>query len=279
LVSICTDEPGLLTPVEEHNEEHPLPSPELHLHIVIEVMSRLRMAQESRSLVYEEMPLIYFLLDQMVLMKEMVLQQGSVVPSIALELLLQKQAALPLDEATSVHQQSSKILGCKTVIAEEPTLPLVVVDSQSDILVSSASLPVAVDVSVAIVGSLDFSVVALGLHASSVVEFFEVKPPDLAAWEVDPMGAVVCSRQSARLVAKCRGGTFKLPVPRHRLPGKVVSKQRMTHPRSCSSCLGLRFIAAASFDRSGMFGGFLRSAHYKDVEALLDRTGCCEQSV
>jgi hypothetical protein len=48
------------------------------------------MAQESRSLVYEEMPLIYFLLDQMVLMKEMVLQQGSVVPSIALELLLQK---------------------------------------------------------------------------------------------------------------------------------------------------------------------------------------------
>jgi hypothetical protein len=48
------------------------------------------MAQESRSLVYEEMPLIYFLLDQMVLMKEMVLQHGSVVPSIALELLLQK---------------------------------------------------------------------------------------------------------------------------------------------------------------------------------------------
>jgi hypothetical protein len=61
------------------------------------------MVQESRSLLDEELSLIDFLLDQMVLLKEMVLQQGGVVPSIALELLLQKQAALPLDEATSVH--------------------------------------------------------------------------------------------------------------------------------------------------------------------------------
>jgi hypothetical protein len=81
----------------------PLSSLELHLHIAIEVISRLRMVQESRSLLDEELSLIDFLLDQMVLLKEMVLQQGGVVPSIALELLLQKQAALPLDEATSVH--------------------------------------------------------------------------------------------------------------------------------------------------------------------------------
>jgi hypothetical protein len=91
----------------------------------------------------------------------------------------------------------------------------VVVDSQSDILISSASLPAVVDAPVAIVGSLDFSAVALGLQASSVVESFEAKPPDLAAWEVGLMGVVVvCSHQSARLAAKCVEGpsSFWFPV-------------------------------------------------------------------
>jgi hypothetical protein len=93
------------------------------------------MEQESISLVDEELSLIDFLLDWMVLLKELVLQQGGVVPSIALELLLQKQAALPLDVATSIHQQSPEVSGCKTVVAKEPALPSVVVDSQSDILI------------------------------------------------------------------------------------------------------------------------------------------------
>jgi hypothetical protein len=59
--------------VEELGDEEPFPSPELHVHIVIEVVYRLRMAQETRSLVDEELSLIDFLLDQIVLLKEMVL--------------------------------------------------------------------------------------------------------------------------------------------------------------------------------------------------------------
>jgi hypothetical protein len=42
------------------------------------------------------------------------------------------------------------------------------------------------------------------------------------------MGASrVCSRQSARLAAKCRGWTFKLLAPRRRRLGKVVSRRCM----------------------------------------------------
>jgi hypothetical protein len=240
---IGTNEPGSLASVEELSEEDPLPSPKLRLHIAIEVISYFWMAQESRSLVDEELPLIDFLLDQMVLLKEMVL--WGVVPSIALELLLQRQVTLSLVMATSVHQKLSEIS--------------------------------VMDVPVVVVGSPAFSVMVLGLQASGVVESFEGKPSDLAALEVGPKGAtLVCSHRTARLAAKCRGGAFKLPVPCRHLPYKVVSKWHMARPRSCSSRLGLRFVAAAPLGHSGMSCGFLRSACYKDVETLFSCVGCYE---
>jgi hypothetical protein len=100
------------------------------------------------------------------------------------------------------------------------------------------------------------------------MESFEAKPPDLAALEVGPMGAaLVCSHRSAPLAAKCRGGTFKLPVPRRCLP-------RQGSLTLCSLRLDLRFVAAAPPDRSDVSGGFLQSACYKDVEALRGHAGC-----
>jgi hypothetical protein len=78
------------------------------------------------------------------LLKEIVLQQGGVVPSITLELLLQKQSTLPLDVATSIHQQSLEISDRKVVVAEPPTLPSLVVDSRS--------LPAVTDAPVSVVG-------------------------------------------------------------------------------------------------------------------------------
>jgi hypothetical protein len=125
-----------------------------------------------------------------------------VVPSIALELVLQKHAALPLDVAISNHQQSLEISDHEVVTAESSGLPSAVVDSQSDIIISSTILPTVVDAPVTIVvGSSASLVVALGLKSSDIVESSKAKQPDLATSEVGPMGAaLVRSRQSARLV-------------------------------------------------------------------------------
>jgi hypothetical protein len=95
MVAIGTDDPGSLASVEELSEEDPLPSLNLRLHIAIKVINRLQMVQESQLLMDEEMSLIDFLLDQIVLLNETVLQQGGMVPSIALEFLLQKKLLFP----------------------------------------------------------------------------------------------------------------------------------------------------------------------------------------
>jgi hypothetical protein len=70
-----------------------LPVPELRLHIAIEVVGRLRLAQETRSLLCEELSLITFLLDQIFLLKEVVQLQGGMVPPLEAELLGQNQIA------------------------------------------------------------------------------------------------------------------------------------------------------------------------------------------
>jgi hypothetical protein len=51
-----------------------LPSIEIQLHIVIEVVSRLKMTQEMRSLSVKEHLLVDFLLDQILLLKVIVAQ-------------------------------------------------------------------------------------------------------------------------------------------------------------------------------------------------------------
>jgi hypothetical protein len=62
MVANDTDESGSLVVVEELSDEDPLPSSELRLHIAIEVVCHLRMVQETRSLVDEELSLFVFLL-------------------------------------------------------------------------------------------------------------------------------------------------------------------------------------------------------------------------
>jgi hypothetical protein len=152
----------------------------------------------------------------------------------------------------------------KVAIVELSSLPSAIVDSQ-------------LDAPVAIVGSSASPVVALGLKASSVVESSEVKPPDLTVLEVGPMGAaLVHSRRSVRLAAKCRGETFNLLILRRRLPGKVVSRRCMVHPMLCSSCLGLSFVATAPPGCYVMSNRFLRSACCKEVQTLHGRIGCHE---
>jgi hypothetical protein len=64
-----------------------LPVPELRLHIAIEVVGRLRLVQETRSLLCEELSLITFLLDQIFLLKEVVQLQGGMVPPLEAEFL------------------------------------------------------------------------------------------------------------------------------------------------------------------------------------------------
>jgi hypothetical protein len=197
------------------------------------------------------------------------------VPSIALELLLQKRAALPLGVAISDHQWLLEILDHKVVAVESPALPWVVVDSQSDVVISSATLPTVVDAPVTIIRSSASPVVDLGLQASGIMESFEAEPPDLATLEVGPMGAVlVRSRRSARLTVKCCRGTFQLSVTRHRLPGKAVSRRHMARSRSCSLRLGLSFVAAAPLGCSDMPGKFLRSVCCNDEEGLHGLVGC-----
>jgi hypothetical protein len=116
--------------------------------------------------------------------------------------------------------------------------------------------------------------VALCLQTTGVGESLKAKPPDRAALEGCLEGATfVCCRRCAQLAVKCRGGTFKLPSPRRRLPSKVVSRRRMPCPRSCSlhflrggTFSSLHYIADAPPHRSDVSHGFLRSTCCKVVE-------------
>jgi hypothetical protein len=91
------------------------------------------------------------------------------------------------------------------------------------------------DALIVVIRSLAPPSVASVLSGIGVGDSLKVKPPDIAAFEVGRKGfGPLCTRRSARLAAKCHGGTFVLPVPRRRLPGRVVSRQRFICPRSCS---------------------------------------------
>jgi hypothetical protein len=152
-----------------------------------------------------------------------------------------------------------------------------VTELQSDIIASPATPPAVVDAPITVARSLTPPAVALVLQASAVVEFFEVKPPDLAALEVGSEGATLMwSRRSAQLAVKSRGGT-KLPAPpRRRLPSKVVPRQRLACLRSCSVHLSCCFVAAASPDRIGVLGRAPRSAWCVKMEVPCGCARCCE---
>jgi hypothetical protein len=68
-----------------------------------------------------------------------------------------------LDVAIFDHQQSLEISDHMTVVTESPTLPLMVVDPQSNIVISSATLPAVVDAPVTIIESSTSLAVALQL--------------------------------------------------------------------------------------------------------------------
>jgi hypothetical protein len=135
--------------------------------------------------------------------------------------------------------------------------------------------PVVVDALVIVIGLLTSPAVALELQATGVVESFEVKLPDFAALEVGLKGAaLVCSRRSAQLAPKCHEGPSSFWFLVTALPSKVVLRQRMAHPRSCSLCPGLHFTVASPLGHFGVSGGFLQSAWCKDVDALHDGVRC-----
>jgi hypothetical protein len=142
--------------------------------------------------------------------------------------------------------------------------------------------PAAVDGSVAVVGSSTTPAVAWVLQATGIGESFKAKPPDPAASEVCPKrDAFVCSRRSARLAAKCRGGTFKYPDTHRCLRRKVVLRRRLSRPRSCSGCprrgvapSSRRYLASAPPCCFGVSGRFFWLASCKDVDAPGGRVGC-----
>jgi hypothetical protein len=69
----------------EHFMEDSLPTPEILLHITIHVISCINAAEETRSLLIEEVSLCEFLLDQILLLKESM--EPSLVPHVIEELL------------------------------------------------------------------------------------------------------------------------------------------------------------------------------------------------
>jgi hypothetical protein len=89
LVALVIGESDMVA-AEDINDEDSLPTPEIRMHIAIEVICYLKMAQEMRSLSLEELSLIDFLLDQIVLLKEVVAQQGGLIPQIISEFLCHK---------------------------------------------------------------------------------------------------------------------------------------------------------------------------------------------
>jgi hypothetical protein len=56
------------------SDDDSLSTPEIRLHIAIEEVCHLKMAQETRSLSIEELSLVDFLLDQILSLKEVVAQ-------------------------------------------------------------------------------------------------------------------------------------------------------------------------------------------------------------
>jgi hypothetical protein len=172
-------------------------------------------------------------------------------------------------QVASLSSSLAMEVACKATIAEMSTPPVA---------------HEVVDALVVITGSSTNAMVAMELQATGLGESFKVKPPDLAASEVCTKGvASTCSRWSAQLAAKCHGGTFKHPVPHHRLTIKVVSRRRLAHPRSCSlrprhgispSCH--LYFAVAPLHCFSMSGRFLRSTWHTDVDAPCGRVGCCE---
>jgi hypothetical protein len=103
------------------NAEDSLPTPEIRMHIAIEVVCLLRLAQETRSLSDEEFSLVEFLLHQIAL-KEVVAQQVGVVPLIFMKIVGHKQVSLPLVMSISDHQSplvcsDSNLGNTKTCVA------------------------------------------------------------------------------------------------------------------------------------------------------------------
>jgi hypothetical protein len=162
-------------------------TPKLQLAIAFEVLHRLDMAEKSRSLSAEELDLVEFLVTQV----------------------------------ASLSSSSVVELTCEVAIAVSLAPPLLAREAmnlQPGPVVSPSPPPAAMDASVAVVESSTTPAVAWVLKATDIRESFKVKPPDPAALEVCPKGATsVCSHWSARLVARCRGGTFKHSVSHRRL--------------------------------------------------------------
>jgi hypothetical protein len=63
----------------------------------------LKMAQEMRLLLVEELLLVDFLLNQILSLKEVVVQHGGVIPRIIRELLGHKQVTLAMDMTIFDH--------------------------------------------------------------------------------------------------------------------------------------------------------------------------------
>jgi hypothetical protein len=126
--------------------------------------------------------------------------------------------------------------------------------------------------------------VALELQTTVIGESFKEKSSDLTALEVYLKGAAfVCPRWSAQLEAKCHERTFKFPVPSHRLPSKLVSRQQMARPRSRSlhpvhgvTSSDLCYFVAAPPDCSSVSSGFLWSTWRKYVDVICGCIGCHE---
>jgi hypothetical protein len=126
----------------------------------------------------------------------------------------------------------SSSLACEVAIVESPTPPPM--DLQSNFVIPSATPP-----DCGCTGCrrrvIDRPLVVLDLHATGVGESYKANPHNFATLEVCLKGAASVSfRRSARRAVKCHGGTFECPVPHRCLPSKVVPRQHMACPRSCS---------------------------------------------
>jgi hypothetical protein len=167
-------------------EEDSLPTPEIWVHIAINVVSRLNKVEKFRSLLGEELSLREFLLDQILLLQE------------SLELFL-------------VPRVIKELLGSKLVV---PT-------SAKDSPTGAQVLPLSSQMSKTMSSSVQVVLpqcIPYVIRQGKMARSFKARPPQLMAFG---MGPAVPSCRQACPIGKGHGSSFGLWVlmPHHSLPG------------------------------------------------------------
>jgi hypothetical protein len=234
--------PSIVEACPDSTEDN-VTSPEIRLHITINVVSRLNAAEEARSLLVEELSLHEFHPDQILFLQESLLSlhkflldqilflqeslESWLVPHFIEEFLGHEMVAAPLldmDVPYPPDVWGKVALGHSMAISASGrssvgTLVVVEGSTEVQVLLSPPQEPVARLYSAQVIMTQCISYVTC--HGK--VDNSLARPPELADLELGPM---VPSHWHAQLATKGRGGAIssRLLVPHHPLPIKKVPR-------------------------------------------------------